>query len=401
MSDKLEWLNQHMLLLTYENVADVIANEQYKPNTSLKKLIAEYPKSIDYLDALKKGRQYQDGVNFLGFNLHKRVAVWWAYICTLDLLSEQKRKPAEIQDIADIAAPAPFNVPDWAQDPNIEKEENDPEFEEALRALQSELDHVHELMDAVPQDVKDAVDSVFKIFDDEFMKEFGKTPRMLIEELKEKAMTEDLGSLFKVDLENSPIYKAQAELKEQIEKTRQETVEKIKAALGPVDIEAELENKANALDFVYKYIVSPDEDNAALCLDVGNKIPDKPEGLLALCAFWSFGNLTPQGEQVVRTPSSLLGNGLNSLFLMLALQQGGDCDFKQRYQKYFDYANMVATGKSNWSESVETKKIPHHDMDGFLKTLADDLSADNPVFEEKAEEQPHSEPERPHVERFK
>ncbi len=399
MSDKLEWLNQHMLLLTHEDVAEVVARELYKPTSSLKKLIALKPKSIDYIEALKSAGQYQDGVNFLSYNLHRRVAVWWAYVCTLDLLCELKRRPAPVQDIADIAAPAPFNVPDWAKVP--EEDPADPDFEAKLAALNSECEKIQELMETVPKEARDEADAMLKIFDDAFIKEYGRTPRMVLEELKEMALSQDMNSLFKVDLENSPIYKAQADLKEQIEKTRQETIGKIKEALGPVDVEAETENKQSALDAVYKYIVSPDEVNAANCLNAGNQIPDKPEGLLALCAFWSFGNLTPNGDQVVRTPGGLLGNGLNSLFLMLALQPGGDCDFKQRYHKYFDYANMVATGRSNWSESVEEKVAPHHDTDNFLKNLTAHLSTDNPIHDKKAEEPLSAEPKWPNVVRFK
>jgi hypothetical protein len=167
---------------------------------------------------------------------------------------------------------------------------------------------------------------------------------------------------FVIDVANSPITKAKKELQDKIEASRKETIETIKASLPKVDLKAQLKNKRSALDSVYSYIVSPDEDNANNCLQIGNKGPDTPEGLLALVAFWSFGDLAPKGTTVVKTPAGLLGNGINSLMLMLALAPGGEKKLKERYKTYFKLGYEVAAGRNNWSKSVEEGKAPHSEL---------------------------------------
>lgn len=120
----------------------------------------------------------------------------------------------------------------------------------------------------------------------------------------------------------------------------------------------QIARKASALDAVYRYVVSPDDDNASVCLDIGNLLPDEPEGLLSLCAFWSYGNLAP-GKNVVKTPAGMFANGLNGLLLMCALKEGGVLTPKQRYEQYYNLGYAVASGADNWGESVEMSEIPH------------------------------------------
>ena len=133
--------------------------------------------------------------------------------------------------------------------------------------------------------------------------------------------------------------------------------------------------RADGLTRTYAYVISPDETNAKLCMDIGTQAPDQPAGLLAACAFWSFGDLAPGSKMIVPTPAGMLGNGINSLLLMLALSQGGERDFKQRFARYYELGYDVAIGANNWSLSVEHNEPPHRQLE------------DLPLEEEKEENQ--------------
>ena len=67
---------------------------------------------------------------------------------------------------------------------------------------------------------------------------------------------------------------------------------------------------------------------------------------------WSFGDLMPQGKQVIPTPPGLMSNGLNCLLLSCALQQGGVFNFAQRFQRYYEFGYECLLGKSNWAPYV-------------------------------------------------
>ena len=227
----------------------------------------------------------------------------------------------------------------------------------------------------------------------EIRKEHGKDLFELLNAACEK-MIRNQGQDFVIDIENSPITKARKELQDKIEASRKETIETIKAALPKVDLKAQIKNKRSALDSVYSYIVSPDED----------KGPDTPEGLLSLVAFWSFGDLAPKGTTVVKTPAGLLGNGINSLMLMLALAPGGEKKLKERYETYFKLGYEVAAGRNNWSKSVEEGKAPHAELNLYAN-----LEKEAGLTEEKAAETPNASkndkpqatPVKPVINRFK
>ena len=382
MSDKLDWLNQHVVLFLHDSVAEAAEAEQLSLSTELEKISRIFPRSEEFLEELDRQEKYKEACSFLGYNMHRRASVWWAYLCTVDLMLELKIKPAEKRDISDIGKPRPLHIPDWAKEP--EKAE-DPAAAEKLKNDIADMDKsVAELDEAikqiVPQEILDTVDEIKDIFWGELRKEYGKDP----EELMKDLASQDPRQKVEVDFENSPMTKAAEELHARIEQTRQKTIRQIKEALGTPDTVKINAEKSSAIDAVYAYIVSPDETNAADCLAAGNKIPDQPEGLLALCAFWSFGNMSPLGENVVKTPAGLFGNGICSLLLMLALSEGGTCEFAERFKKYCRIGFMTAIGRSNWTESVKNNMAPHkellqsNEIKALQEIFASDDSGDSP-----------------------
>lgn len=354
MSDNLEWMNRHYLLLEHRTVDETIEQELFPARTELLSLAATYKNSEDFLDQLLQRRSYKDVCSFLAYNLHKRSAVWWAYRCVLDLNDELKKKPAEKRSIDDIGKPKPLQVPEWARTPEEQPEDTEKALADFRSFMKQAFAEHEQRISCISQETRDEVSRALELVMGEVKKQHGQDIFEMFQSICEKTIMSK-GQDFKIDLENSPIIRAEKELKEKIEDVRKSTIEKVKAALPEKDEVALRKNKEEALSCVYRYIISPDEDNAGACYEIGNKAPDTPEGLLALVAFWSFGDLMPKGETVVKTPSGLMANGINSLLLMLSLKEGGEKDFNARYEKYSSLGIEVADGSSNWGESIEKK----------------------------------------------
>ncbi len=381
VSNQLDWMNKHLVLLQHPTVLETVQEETYPASTEQLELAEKFPSSEDFVHELDRLGEYKDACCFLAYDLHKRAAVWWAYLCVLDLLSELKKAPHKPRSIDDIGKPKPFNIPDWAKGPKMPEPRN----------VEAELDKFH----AYQKEAWAAHEERIKVVDPEIRQEFEEGLAIVNSEIK-KVHGVDIFELFNMaadklirsqgndyilDIENSPITKAEKELKDKIEKVRTDTIAKVKAALPKVDIKARTRNKGSALDFTYSYIVSPDEVNADRCLQIGNKITDTPEGMLALVAFWSFGDLAPKGDTVVKTPAGLMANGLNNLLLMLSLAEGGEKTLEQRFETYFRLGFEVATGKNNWTPSVKEGKAPHSEL-----TVYEDKDGSEEAAPEKKQE---------------
>ncbi len=406
VSNQLDWMNKHLVLLQYQTVNEAVEQEMFPATTDLLEIAEKYPNSEDFLHELENRKEYKDACAFLAYNLHHRAAVWWSYICVIDLLKELKKAPAKPRDIDDIGKPKPFNLPDWAKKPEGLDQPYD--VDKKLAEFRDYKDkafaaHQERLKNIDPEIRKSCEEAIEIVMQEVRQKHGGKDLFDLLNAACEKVVR-DHNQDFVIDVANSPITKAKKELQDKIEASRKETIETIKAALPKVDLKAQLKNKRSALDSVYSYIVSPDEDNANNCIKIGNKGPDTPEGLLALVAFWSFGDLAPKGTVVVKTPAGLLGNGINSLMLMLALAPGGEKKLKERYETYFKLGYDVAAGKNNWSKSIEEGKAPHAELnlyENMENEVAAKEGAEQTQSSAPADKAQASAPEKPVINRFK
>lgn len=361
MSDKLDWLDQHVVLFLHGKVDETVEQENYQLSTPLEAIASEHPDSEGYLTALEQASNYKEACKYLAYDLHRRAAVWWAYLCVIDLLQEIGKSPAKPRDIADIGKPRPFNIPEWAREP---EQKVDPKaLAELEQQMQAKLDKLKKTVEEnIPKDVRDTVDEMIAIFEDEQRKKYGKTLKDVLFEMADFYKHHD--SSIVIDPE-SPVFTVDKELEAQIEKVRQETVDTIKSVMPEVDLPMLMKKKASALDAVYRYVVSPDDENARACLQIGNQLPDEPEGMLALAAFWSYGNMAPGQKQVVKAPAGLMANGINGLLLMCALKAGGDRKPKERFERYYRIGYEVARGAENWGDSVELSRAPHKKLPEF------------------------------------
>lgn len=360
MADDLSWLNQHELLHLHAQVAEVVSQEQLKLTTAQQQLAQRYPLSTDYLAALSAQSEYKDACTFLAYNLHHRMAVWWGYRCVVDVLTEILHKPAPVKDLSDVAKPRPMKLPPFVAEMQQQAAQElavDPKVMEQLGAAQARLKEIEQqLRQIIPAPLFDFADQALAEQNAKFRSIHGMEPMELLNSLINQAVELEAeekrtGMSGRID-PNSPIFAATQEIEAKVEKIRQETVALVKSALPAVDTEQQTKDKAACLDAVFAYIAAPDEVNAQRLLELGNKIPDKIEGLLSLVAFWSFGDLVPQGKQVIPTPAGLMSNGLNCLLLSCALQQGGVFNFAQRFQRYYEFGYECLLGKSNWAPYV-------------------------------------------------
>jgi hypothetical protein len=355
MADKLDWLNRHLVLIRYLSLGDAADKEGYKIRPDLAEHFAGVKGAEEMVYKLARLGDYKSACELLAYLAHRRAGVWWGYRCVLSLLEELKEKPAVERDIDEIGASFDMKVPDWAK---VEIPEPDPKMKEQAKAMLARLHEQNRQLRAsldpeMLKFVEDAVELAFQ----QFKQVHGIHPLDLAKKLGER-LNEDPD---RID-PNSPILVETKKLKARIQAARKETVETIKAVIPPKVPEHEKKVRDKALDAVYRWVAVPDAENSQKCLDAGNECPDTPAGLLSLSGFWAFGNLTPQGQQLVPAPPGLAANGLVQTLLMCALHKGGTRKVKERYEHYFNLGLEVLTGADTWEESLEAPFPPHRDQ---------------------------------------
>ncbi len=379
MPDKLDWLNEHFVLLKYRTVAEVVENCRYKVPFELRKTADEHPLAEDFLKQLAEAENYQKASEFLAFNLHQRALAWWGYCCVLSVKNELFEIPFEPRDISDIGTHKNPELPEWAKMPEPEKMDykTNPDYIKLQQEISAIKAKNEELIKMLPPGIWERHMELRKNIYEKFKSIVGMDPEEMladaikkVEEFKEPAF---------VNEEKSPVFQMKRELDAKIEAIRKKTVETIKAAVPSKSREELKEQTDNAMDAVYAGITAPTDENATRCLNLGNACPETHEGLLSLLTFWCYGNLTPNMEQIVRTPPELPPTGLNSLLLKCALTEGGTREFKERMKLYFEIGREVVFGINNWSEFLTEMEPPHHKIGhggftGVIGKVPDDAS---------------------------
>jgi hypothetical protein len=363
MADKLDWLGKHLVLIRHLTLADAVSLEGYKVPPDLEDLFAGAGAAEELVFKLADQGKHKNACELMAYIAHRRAAVWWGYRCVCSLNEELRSKPPE--DIDFEKPPEPPPIPDYFK---IEVPKPDPALTAALDAAlagaQGDAAKAAALGDPAMKDyVAKGVEQAFRAFEEAN----GVHPMALLKTLGER-MQQDPYAISP----DSPIFRMEKELKEQLEPKRAEIIAQVKAAHAAAGLDSPLVKnpklkahqqklKDNALDAVYRWVAAPDGPNAQKCLDAGNECSGEPAGLLALSAFWSFGNLAPHLDQVIPTPPGLAANGIDKVLLMCALQQGGTRKIAERYEHYFNLGLQVLTGADNWEDSLAAAVPPHRE----------------------------------------
>jgi hypothetical protein len=354
MADKLDWLGKHLILLRYLTVAGVVEKENYKIRPDLAKEFTGVSAAEAMVFKLATAEMHKDACELLAYVVHRRAGIWWVYRCVHTLIEELQANPATDRDIADIGKDFEVTVPDFAKVPLPDSSDTS-QMDAIFANLKPETRAMRDKADPV---VMKVVDDAMAVAFGEFEKVHGIHPLELVKQLGAR-LTQDPVPIDPA----SPVFIAQVELRAKLQALQKETVATIKSVIPPKVPEHEKKIRDNAMNAVYRWVAVPDEVNSKACLDIGNECPDTPAGLLALSAFWAFGNLMPGGDLTVPTPPGLASNGLCQVLLMCALHKGGTRKLKERYELYFNLGFDVFSGKDNWDESLATGK-PLHEIVG-------------------------------------
>jgi len=392
MADKLEWMEQHPVLFR-DNCWRYAADRQgYKVRADLVSLFEQYPEVLQVLYALRDKGDYSVACDLMARMLHPRAAVWWGYVCMLTLLEERKerkvRKPEE-PEAMQIAREALKNLP--FKMPSLDIDFKDPKFtakdmmpmtpdkfpkipkppmnDPAAAANSLKLhEKANALRDLIPPAVRSQYETLKKAAEADFIKTQGFSPVETYQQIQ-ATMKENPVVLYSVDYENSPQLQA-------IMKAQNATAAQLDGILAGIKAQfpelfpptpeaamlfdkAEQKKTADAIQAVYQWIVAPDEVNSQVALDAGNNAADKPEGMLAFTAFWSFGDLAPEGKVIVPTPPQLAPTGLASSLLLMSLEPGGPRKTEERWQLYYELGIEVAFARNLWPDALLEELAPH------------------------------------------
>jgi hypothetical protein len=356
MADKLDWMGKHLVLIRYLTIADAVEQGKYEKRPDLAKFYEEVEADPASAEALVfkfiEAGEAKCACDFMAYIAHKRAAVWWAYRCLISLYEELKENPAVERDIADIGANFSVKVPDFAKiDLPKPDESAKATLNAAIAKVQAQSKEISESIDPeMLAYVQEAVEIAFQ----EFKKVHGIHPIDLIKKLGSR-INENQNPIDP----KSPLFLEAAKLKAQLQAVQKETVATIKAAIPPKAPAHEKKLRDNALDAVWRWIAAPDKENTQKCFEAGTACQETPAGLLALTAFWSFGDMMPLGAQPVPTPPGLSSNGVVQVLMKCALNRGGVRKAKERYALYCNLGIEVLTGKENWADSLAESKAPH------------------------------------------
>ncbi|MDR1249780.1 MAG: hypothetical protein LBK63_10800 [Treponema sp.] len=355
MADKLEWINKHFVVIRYIAVSQMREKEGYKIPAGLEAFFGGEDSGERAAFKLAEAGKWKDACELMAYLAHHRAAIWWLYRCVLSLMEEIILNPAGERDIADIGLQMEPEVPEFAK---IELPKPDPadlaRVDALLAETQAKAAEANALLD---QDMLHYVEGAVEMAFQEFKRVHGIHPVDLLKQIGAKLTQPRL----EIDPE-SPIIMETAKLKAQLAAVQKETVETIKSVLPPKIPAHQKKISDNALAAAYRWVAAPNPENAQRCLDAGNACPDQPGGLLALAAFWAFGNLMPAGDQVIPTPPGLAANGLVQTLLLCALAPGGVRKVKERYAEYFRLGVEVLTGADNWDASLADRRMPHEQL---------------------------------------
>ena len=345
MSDQLKWMNQHMVLLKYRTVGELVTAGGYKLPPKYASAVQNDQFVADLIKRLVDDGAVRPAMDVLAYAIHRRAGVWWGLCCMralADELNEAARQQAEQEKKAlqeqEKAAAAQAEE---AKKKEAEKAAQAKEAEERRKKFKDDaaagLVKIQEVKSKFTPEQQKIYADVMKKVDDECVKVTG----MPLQDFIQSMVKKDKG------VPPKPEAPAKAPAPPEAAAPAPEAAAddpgmppKMKRAL-----------KEKALAVVNSWVENPTAEHSIQAEKIASLIEDEPEGMLARTAFWSFGNLSvaePDGSNVP-APPGLAGNGLRATLLMAMLAPGGTRSLPERAEQYFGIGAEIACGRNNWT----------------------------------------------------
>ena len=107
------------------------------------------------------------------------------------------------------------------------------------------------------------------------------------------------------------------------------------------------EKQAAAKDAALRWILVPSDDNGQLACQAAIAAKAGPESMLAYAAFWSSTNMKTETGMAPANPA-LPPMGIGKTLFQLAMLEGGDMDYDERYRQFLRLGIECADGTSTW-----------------------------------------------------
>ena len=347
MSDQLKWMNQHMVLLKYRTVGELVTSGGYKLPPQYMETVRNDQSVADFILKLIDAGAVRTAVNVLAYAIHRRAGVWWGLCCMRDLAgelkegtqlrAEQEKKARQEQEKA--AAARAGEAKKKAEEEAAQKKEADERRKKLKHDAAAGLAKIREIKSKFTPEQQKIYADVMKKVDDECVKVTG----MPLQDFIQSMVNKDTGVPPKTEAAPKappPKTEAAPEAPQKADGDDQALPPEMRQAL-----------KEKALAAVNSWVEAPTAENSVQAEKIAALIEDEPEGMLARTAFWSFGNLSvaePDGSNVP-VPPGLAGNGLRAALLMAMLTEGGTRSPAERAEKYLAIGSEVVCGKNNWT----------------------------------------------------
>lgn len=357
MSDNLKWMNQHMVLLKYQTMGELISQGGYELNPKYQPICNPEQPVQDFMNVLIRKNAMQAAIDVLAYAIHRRAGIWWGFCCIGELYKElaegEKRKAEQEKE------EARKEEQKKAAEAAAKEAEQKKQEEEAKLAAEEEKMLQAEYLKAVEKfqnigkdlepDVKKEYDDAMKIIDEFLVKEIGMTLEAFVKDGMDEILAPE---------EPAPVPEKEApeELEPVPEGPPAAPEEEDKdTSDDPIPEEMVSAQKQKALEVIYRWVLEPSAKNSIDADKVTEMIDDTAEGMLAQSAFWSYGNiaLAENDGTNVPVPAGLAANGLRIAIMLMTIEDGGFQSSKKRAEQYLDLGMEIACGRHNWTSDAE------------------------------------------------
>lgn len=361
--------NRPLVMLWKESLETLCKTRGYEPTDEVETFFPTHAITPELaLVILLTHNRVEDAVNLLASAIMPRVGVWWAYRCM-----EMVQK-----DIAQ----------DFAKDGLTPKERRAKEMKALVAKLSDRSD-----IDAMIAEQKEAEARVVKELEEKARKREYLNPleRVQLKMQWAKQMQERMKRDFPAEIQQEgtgPVAEAIRKRREMVIDSFKQYVDSLQnpqtpeppadiprssrifdairakcAAIKPA-IDKEMakyfplklhgipappskERISAAKDAALRWLLVPSDENGQRACNAAIAAKKGPESMLAYTAFWSSTNLKTETGMAPANPA-LPPKGIVSTLLQLALLEGGDMDYDERYRQFLKLGIECADGSSTW-----------------------------------------------------